>query len=126
MFSISKNQYILIQFYMKWTPFDFKHFCILCGIKSIKLKHESCLISLQVVDELPLLNTWIWQSFSYPSMSHNISAVLRSELFSDHSNTFSVFLGRFLTYTKALDLARTCSVTFSHRLRQFLLQNITI
>ena len=54
---------------MKWPPYDFKHFCILSGIESIKSKHKSWLIPFippQAIDEAPLLNIWVWQPISYP------------------------------------------------------------
>ena len=92
MFFISKNQYKFIQFYMKWSRFDFKHFCILSGIESIKFKHESCLIPFHsssshwrssIIEYMGLVANFL------SKMEHNISTRLRSGLFAGHSNTFS-------------------------------------
>ena len=123
MLFISKNQYKLIQFYMKWPRFDFKHFCILSGIEPIKFKHESCLIPslsvpLQAIDEAPLLNIWVSQPISYRRWSttsqldwdpnFSLAIPIRS------SSILPFFLGRVLTSGKAPDLIGTytwiCSI----------------
>ena len=92
MYFISKNQYKLIQFYIKWPPFDFKHLCILSGIESIKFKHENFLIPLNspsscrrnfIIEYMGLAANFL------SKMDHNISTGSRSELFAGHFNTFS-------------------------------------
>ena len=120
MFFISKNQYKLIQFYMKWPPFDFKHFCILSGIESIKFKHESWPIPLHsssscwrssIIEYMGLAANFL------SKMEHNISIGLRSRLFVGHSNRSTsilpFFLRRVLMYAKFPDLVGTCTRTYS-------------